>query len=94
MRVFDAWTLRLGAVSARLIGAVLAGVEDEERRQTQPLLSQSSFVSQNDSRLHFGLGATRKVKNIRVVWPNGASEDFGAADVNRVIHLREGGSRK
>ena len=41
-------------------------IEDEIRRQTQPVLSQSSFVSQNDSRLHFGLGAARKIKNIRV----------------------------
>jgi hypothetical protein len=83
-----------GVRSNRSAIGALVTVEDEERRQTQPVLSQSSFVSQNDSRLHFGLGAARKVKNIHVVWPNGANEDFGAADVNRVIHLREGGSRK
>ena len=64
-------------------------MEDEIRRQTQPVLSQSSFVSQNDSRLHFGLGAA-KSKEIHVVWPNGASEDFGAFELDRIIHLREG----
>jgi hypothetical protein len=35
-----------------------------------------------------------KIKNIRVAWPNGSSEDFGPSEVDRVIHLREGTSHK
>ncbi len=75
------------------IGAQVT-IDDEIRRQTQPVLSQSSFVSQNDSRLHFGLGTVSKIKNIRVAWPNGSSEDFGPSEVDQMIHLREGTSRK
>ena len=75
------------------IGASVT-VEDEIRRQTQPVLSQSSFVSQNDSRLHFGLGAAKSVKNIRVVWPNNVSENFGGFELDRIVHLREASSPK
>jgi hypothetical protein len=83
-----------GTRSNRSAIGALVTIEDEVRRQTQPMLSQSSFVSQNDSRLHFGLGAVSKIKNIRVLWPNGSSEDFGPSEVDRIIHLREGTSHK
>src|ERR1700678_869480 len=41
--------------------------------QAQAVLSQSSFYSCNDSRLHFGLGGSSSV-DIEVYWPNGLHE--------------------
>ena len=43
--------------------------------QAQAVLSQSSFYSSNDPRLHFGLGAS-KTADIEVHWPNGLVEQF------------------
>src|SRR5947207_458718 len=43
--------------------------------QAQAVLSQSSFFSCNDSRLHFGLGDSTSA-NIDVYWPNGLHETF------------------
>jgi len=57
--------------------------------QTQELLSQSSFLSCNDPRLHFGLGASTKAE-VRVRWPNGALETLGSVPVNQLITIKEG----
>jgi len=57
--------------------------------QAQTLLSQSSFYSCCDPRLHFGLGANTSV-DIEVHWPNGLRESFKHMPVNRLITLREG----
>ncbi len=57
--------------------------------QAQAVLSQSSFYSCNDSRLHFGLGAFTSV-DLEVYWPNGLREHFKQPAINRLITLREG----
>jgi hypothetical protein len=41
------------------------------RTQAQAVLSQSSYYSVNDARLHFGLGGTARAERIEVAWPNG-----------------------
>ena len=57
--------------------------------QAQAVLSQSSFYSCNDSRLHFGLGGSSAV-DIEVYWPNGLHEYYKNLAANRLITLREG----
>ena len=57
--------------------------------QAQAVLSQSSFYSCNDSRLHFGLGGFNSV-DLDIYWPNGLHETFKGLAANRLITLREG----
>ena len=57
--------------------------------QAQAVLSQSSFYSSNDSRLHFGLGGFDSV-DLDVYWPNGLHEQYKSLSANRLITLREG----
>jgi len=57
--------------------------------QAQAVLSQSSFYSCNDPRLHFGLGAMGSV-DIEVAWPNGRNEKFKGIGANQQVTLREG----
>jgi hypothetical protein len=52
-------------------------------------LSQSSYYSCNDPRLHFGLGSNAFV-DIEVRWPNGLAETFKHIAANQLITLREG----
>ena len=59
------------------------------KAQAQAVLSQSSFYSRNDSRLHFGLGANR-VAGIDVYWPNGLHEKFANVAANQLVTIREG----
>jgi hypothetical protein len=57
--------------------------------QVQEVLSQSSYVSSNDPRLHFGLGSSESV-DIEVRWPLGAVEAHRKIPANRILTLREG----
>jgi len=57
--------------------------------QAQVVLSQSSYVSSNDPRLHFGLGAETSA-DIEVLWPSGAVEKFPSQAANRLLTIREG----
>ena len=57
--------------------------------QAQFLTSQSSFLSANDPRLHFGLGKTKTV-DIDVRWPTGASESFRGVAADQLVTILEG----
>jgi enediyne biosynthesis protein E4 len=57
--------------------------------QVQEVLSQSSFYSVNDSRLHFGLGA-EKIVEIEVRWPSGLQEKLKGVTCDQLLVLREG----
>ncbi|HEX4378979.1 MAG TPA: CRTAC1 family protein [Candidatus Acidoferrum sp.] len=52
--------------------------------------SGSSFISNNDMRVHFGLGAATKIDSVEVRWPSGLSETFSKISVDRVNELKEG----
>ncbi len=59
------------------------------RVQVQELMSQSSFLSVNDQRLHFGLGA-ETMADIDVRWPNGGKESFPNVLANHLVVIKEG----
>jgi enediyne biosynthesis protein E4 len=52
--------------------------------------SGGSYISQNDTRLHFGLEKRTKVDAIEVRWPNGAVERFTNIPADAFISIREG----
>jgi hypothetical protein len=54
-------------------------------------MSQSSYVSANDPRLHFGLGSLEAVE-IEVRWPLGTTQTFKGIATNQLITLTEGSS--
>jgi hypothetical protein len=58
--------------------------------QAVPVLSQSSFLSVNDSRLHFGLGDMEKIDRVVVRWPSGVVEVFSSIAPRRAVTLVEG----
>jgi hypothetical protein len=57
--------------------------------QAQEVLSQSSFFSASDSRLHFGLG-TAEFADLEVRWPNGGKESFLKVAADRLLTVKEG----
>ncbi len=57
--------------------------------QAQEVLSQASFYSANDLRLHFGLGVADKV-DLDIRWPCGNSEKISSAPVDHLVIIREG----
>ena len=59
------------------------------RRQAQEVMSQSSFYSCNDPRLHFGLGSEASA-DVEVRWPTGIREKFLKVPSNQLIVVKEG----
>ena len=57
--------------------------------QAQEVLSQSSYLSVNDRRLHFGLGAATTA-DVEIRWPLGQVETLAGVAANQVIHVKEG----
>jgi enediyne biosynthesis protein E4 len=62
-------------------------------KQMDEVRSGGSFLSQNDLRLHFGLGKAAIIERIEVAWPSGRKELFTNVKVNQVIVLEEGKGR-
>ena len=52
--------------------------------------SGGSYISQNDLRLHFGIGDAVKVDRIEVAWPSDKKEAFLDVKANQVVVLEEG----
>jgi hypothetical protein len=59
------------------------------RKQAQEVLSQASFFSVNDLRLHFGLGEA-DAADLTVRWPNGGSDSFPGVGAGALITIQEG----
>jgi hypothetical protein len=59
------------------------------KTQAQAVTSQTSYMSSNDPRLHFGLGA-EKSADIEVHWPSGAVEKYPGQAANRLVTILEG----
>jgi hypothetical protein len=64
-------------------------VETAESMQTQELQSQSSFLSANDPRLHFGLGKQTSA-TVRVRWTDGSWESLGHVNADQFLTAKEG----
>lgn len=57
--------------------------------QVQEVMSQSSYLSANDPRLHFGLGAATTA-DVEVRWLGGKTETFAGQAAGQLITIREG----
>jgi hypothetical protein len=74
------------------IGATVT-VQISGLMQMAPVVSQSSYLSVNDKRLHFGLGSSDAIDRIIVRWPSGESESFTNAVIDSLLVLVEGSGR-
>jgi hypothetical protein len=57
--------------------------------QVDEVRSGGSYLSQNDLRLHFGVGTPVKIDKIAIDWPGGAHQLEENAGVNRILTIRE-----
>ena len=71
------------------IGAKIR-VKIGERLLVDEVRSGSSYDSNNDMRVHFGLGARTKLDWVEVRWPSGLTERFASVRVDAINNLKEG----
>jgi enediyne biosynthesis protein E4 len=60
-----------------------------ERRQIAEVMSGSSYYSQNDLRLHFGLGRAERADAVEVAWPSGLKEAFRDLPAGHLFVIQE-----
>jgi tetratricopeptide (TPR) repeat protein len=84
-------TLRLeGTVSNRDAVGARVTVEANGRRWVAQRVGGGSYQSASDPRLHFGLGAARRVDRAEVRWPSGWVDLYTGLDPDAAYLLREG----
>ena len=71
------------------IGAV-ATIESGLGKQRQTVHSGSSYCSQSDLALTFGLGKDENVKSIDIEWPSGHKDHLTNVKANQFLTIREG----
>jgi hypothetical protein len=58
--------------------------------QTSDILSGGSYLSQNDLRVHFGLGAAEKIDRVEIHWPSGHVDTMLNLGSDRFYSVLEG----
>jgi hypothetical protein len=81
--------LRGGASNRDGIGAKIR-VTAGGRTQVREVRSGGSYLSHNDMRAHFGVGATSRVAPVEIRWPSGLVQTIAELDAGRFYVVEEG----
>jgi len=71
-------------------GDISGGYTAGGRTQVRDLRAGSSYLGQNDLRLHFGLGDAALVGRVEVTWPSGRVDLVSGVRANHVVTIQEG----
>jgi hypothetical protein len=71
------------------VGARIRVVTDG-KTQIDDVRSGGSYYSQNDMRVHFGLGKATKAQTIEARWPSGAVDTLNDVAAGQVVFIKEG----
>ncbi len=83
-------TLRLaGTQSNRSAIGARVQVTAGSRTQIAEVRSGGSYLSQNDLRLHFGLGSAVEAARIEIAWPRGTMQRLEHIKADRVVAIQE-----
>lgn len=64
-------------------------LETAEGVQVREINNVASYLSSNDVRVHFGLGAAKIVQQIDITWPSGTKQVLKDVAVNQVLAVKE-----
>ena len=83
----------IGSISNRNAIGARVRVTAGELEMMREVHSGSSYMSQNDMRLFFGLGGHSEVDRIHITWPSGRTELLEDIAANRRLTVVEGGEQ-
>ena len=79
-----------GTVSNRDgIGTTIRLVSESGGEQYGMVNTAGSYLSASDKRVHFGLGADRRVRLLELTWPNGTVQRLENIAANQLLHVQE-----
>ena len=71
------------------IGAAVRLTPDSGDTQYAMVSTGASYLSSNDKRVHFGLGASKEVKLLEISWPSGKTQRLENITADRILRVRE-----
>jgi len=77
-------------IGARLRCVTHPPDEPRPHQQIDEVRSGGSYLSQNDLRVHFGLGKAGKVELLEIRWPSGQIDALKDVKANQLIYVKEG----
>jgi hypothetical protein len=77
-------------IGARLRCVTHPAGETKPHAQIDEVRSGGGYFSQNDLRVHFGIGKAEKVDVLEIRWPSGLVEKVENIKANQVIYVKEG----
>jgi len=78
------WAIWRGAIGARV------SIKTGDFVQIGEIQSGGSYMSQNDLRLHFGLGQHTKIDVVEIRWPSGRKEEIWNLQGDFIYSIDEG----
>jgi enediyne biosynthesis protein E4 len=80
----------VGSKSNRMgIGARIRITTEDGKSQWNHGTTAVGYASSSDSRVHFGLGANRRIRELLIDWPSGIKQELHNLDVDRILTIEE-----
>jgi len=70
------------------LGAAVT-LETSLGKQVKEITNVASYLSSNDIRVHFGLGAAKIIQRIEVAWPSGTKQVLTNVAINQILVIEE-----
>jgi enediyne biosynthesis protein E4 len=77
-------------IGARLKCVTRVPGEAKPHQQIDEVRSGGGYFSQNDLRVHFGLGKAEKVELLEIHWPSGQVDTLKDVKPNQIVYVKEG----
>jgi len=82
-----------GTKSNRMaIGARIRLTAEDGSKQYSEVTTSVGYAGSSDSRVHFGLGASKSAKEIEILWPSGIRQVLTNVQGDRIIPVEESGN--
>jgi len=80
----------VGTKSNRMgIGAQIRLTTDDGRKLYNEATTSTGYAASSDPRVHFGLGASRVIREIEIRWPSGTRQLLHDVTADRVVEVTE-----
>jgi len=77
-------------IGARLRCVTKVAGESKPHSQIDEVRSGGGYFSQNDLRVHFGIGPAERVELLEIRWPSGRVDSLQGLQPNRLYYVKEG----
>jgi hypothetical protein len=80
----------VGTKSNRMgIGAQIHITTEDGRQQWNEVTTAVGYASSSDSRVHFGLGSNRHIRDMEIRWPSGIKQTLHNLEADRILTIEE-----